>query len=111
MGGNVGTGGPAKGGAAAAAAPVAARKDKGDFVANHHAWGEHAGKNWRIEGMDDNPGFLMLSVLWEVCATIFSVKNFNISNDRVGLTRSAILLILFHGHSCSRQFARVHGSR
>merc|ERR1712107_744777 len=107
--GNVGTGGPAKAGAAAAAAPVAARKDKGDFVANHHAWGEHAGKNWRIEGMDDNPGvllinvkayvfagwFLMLSVLWEVCATIFSVKNFKISNDRVGLTRSAILLILF----------------
>merc|ERR1711976_1042892 len=39
--------------------------------------------------------FLMLSVLWEVCATIFSAKNFKISNDRVGLTRSAILLILF----------------
>merc|ERR1711963_1340105 len=38
---------------------------------------------------------LMLSVLWEVCATIFSVKNFKISNDRVGLTRSAILLVLF----------------
>merc|ERR1711953_1594979 len=97
------------GGGGAAAAPVAARKDKGDFVANHHAWGEHAGKNWRIEGMDDNPGvflinvkayifagwYLMISVLWEVCATIFSVKNFKISNDRVGLTRSAILLILF----------------
>jgi len=33
--------------------------------------------------------------LWEVCATIFSAKNFKISNDRVGLTRSAILLILF----------------
>merc|ERR1711953_1526788 len=107
--GNVGTGGPAQTGGDAAAAPVAARKDKGDLVANHHAWGEHAGKNWRIEGMDDNPGvllinvkayifagwFLMLSVLWEVCATIFSVKNFKISNDRVGLTRSAILLILF----------------
>merc|ERR1712232_974253 len=60
-------------------------------------------------GMDDNPGvflinvkayifagwYLMISVLWEVCATIFSVKNFKISNDRVGLTRSAILLILF----------------
>merc|ERR1712127_464285 len=60
-------------------------------------------------GMDDNPGvfiiniaayvsaawFLMLSVLWEVCATIFTVPNFKVSNDRVGLTRSAILLILF----------------
>merc|ERR1712107_843693 len=107
--GNVGTGGPAKAGAAAAAAPVAARKDKGDFVANHGAWGDHAGKNWRIEGMDDNPGvllinvkayifagwFLLLAVLWEVCATIFSVKNIKISNNRVGLTRSAILLVLF----------------
>jgi len=107
--GQVGTGAPAAGGGGAVAAPVATRKDKGDFVANHHAWGEHAGKNWRIEGMDDNPGvflinvkayifagwYLMISVLWEVCATIFSVKNFKISNDRVGLTRSAILLILF----------------
>lgn len=59
--------------------------------------------------MDDNPGvllipvkayfsaswYLMLSVLYEVCATIFTAKNFKISNDRVGLTRSAILLVLF----------------
>merc|ERR1712070_345409 len=65
--------------------------------------------NWRIEGADDNPGvllinvkaymhatwYLLLSVLYEVCATIFSAKNIKISNDRVGLTRSAILLILF----------------
>merc|ERR1711934_51434 len=59
--------------------------------------------------MDDNPGvfvinvkaymfagwYLMLSVLWEVCAAIFTAKNFKLKNDRVGLTRSAILLILF----------------
>merc|ERR1712013_135716 len=32
---------------------------------------------------------------WEVCATIFTAKNFKISNDRKGLTRSAIFLILF----------------
>ena len=31
----------------------------------------------------------------EVGATIFSAKNLKISNDRLGLTRSAILLILF----------------
>merc|ERR1712022_49331 len=36
-----------------------------------------------------------IAVLWEVCATIFSNKNFKITNDRVGLTRSAILLVLF----------------
>merc|ERR1712151_373415 len=92
-----------------AAARAPARKDKGDKIANHHAWGDDMGHNWRIEAMDDNPGvfvinvkaymfagwYLMLAVLWEVCATIFSAKNFKISNDRIGLTRSAILLILF----------------
>merc|ERR1712087_912218 len=102
--------------AAAAAAPKAgggaapARKDKGSVLANHQAWGHLEGtENWRLQGLIDNPGvllinvaaylsatwYLMLSVLWEVCATIFSVKNFKIANDRVGLTRSAILLILF----------------
>jgi len=59
--------------------------------------------------MDDNPGVfivnvqayivaawrLLLAVLYEVCATIFSAKNLKISNDRVGLTRSAIFLIFF----------------
>merc|ERR1712025_1390960 len=38
---------------------------------------------------------LVKAILWEVCATIFTAKNFKISNDRVGLTRSAILLVLF----------------
>lgn len=79
------------------------------MVANHHAWGQHEDKNWRIEGMDDNPGvllvpfkaycgaawYLILAVLYEVCATIFSAKNIKISNDRVGLTRSAIFLVFF----------------
>jgi len=59
--------------------------------------------------MDENPGVfiinvkayvfaawhLLLAVLWAVLSTIFSAKNFKITNDRVGLTRSAILLILF----------------
>merc|ERR1712241_153359 len=39
--------------------------------------------------------YLMLAILYEVCATVFCVPNFKISNDRTGLTRSAILLILF----------------
>merc|ERR1719168_271206 len=59
--------------------------------------------------MDDNPGvfiinvkayifagwYLMISVLYEVCATIFTAKNIELKPDRTGLTRSAILLILF----------------
>merc|ERR1712038_1113002 len=95
-------------GGAAAAAPAA--KDKGDLLANHHAWGHLDGsENWRLEGLVENPGvllvnvaayfnatwYLLLAVLYEVCATIFTVPNFKISNDRMGLTRSAILLILF----------------
>merc|ERR1712070_1369614 len=27
---------------------VVSTKDKGEFVANHHAWGSHEGVNWRI---------------------------------------------------------------
>merc|ERR1719453_1446765 len=95
--------------AAVGGAPVASRKDKGDFVANHHAWGDHGGVNWRMEAYDENPGVLIIplqsyffaafhllkAILVEVLKTIFTNKNFKISNDRVGLTRSAILLILF----------------
>jgi len=99
--------GDKKGGAGAA--PVVL--DKGDKVANHHAWGLDVdnGKNWRVEGFDDNPGVLLINVraylhaswylimmiLYEVCATIFTTRNFKISGDRTGLTRSAIFLIFF----------------
>jgi len=91
------------------AAPVVV-KDKGDLIANHQAWGHLDGaENWRIQGLTDNPGVLLINVkayfyaawaliaamLYEVCATIFTAKNIKISNDRLGLTRSAILLILF----------------
>merc|ERR1712242_354491 len=64
--------------------------------------------NWRVHLMDEPIGFLgfawayayagwalLLSVLYEVCATIFSATNTKITNDRVGLTRSAIFLIIF----------------
>ena len=39
--------------------------------------------------------FLVFAMLHEVCATIFSVQNIKISNDRRGPARSAILLIMF----------------
>jgi hypothetical protein len=65
--------------------------------------------SWRIEGMDCNPGvflfnvaayvnatwYLLLLVLYEVCATVFSVFNIKISNVWVGLSRCAILLSFF----------------
>merc|ERR1712013_392223 len=98
-------------GAAAGGGPAPGKKDVGSAIANHHAWGHHDadGRNWRFEVMEDNPGvflinvkaylfatiYLWISILYEVCATIFTSKNFKISNDRLGLTRSAISLILF----------------
>lgn len=106
----IGVVGEASAAPAAARASAPARKDKGGALANHHAWGQLDGStNWRLEGAEDNPGifilnigqyvmatwYLLLSIVWEVCATIFSVPNFKVSNDRMGLTRSAILLILF----------------
>eukprot|EP00747_Dinoflagellata_sp_TGD_P160531 gnl/TRDRNA2_/TRDRNA2_177992_c0_seq13.p2 gnl/TRDRNA2_/TRDRNA2_177992_c0~~gnl/TRDRNA2_/TRDRNA2_177992_c0_seq13.p2 ORF type:complete len:415 (+),score=105.09 gnl/TRDRNA2_/TRDRNA2_177992_c0_seq13:83-1327(+) len=110
--GALGAGGGGGGGKkkkAKAAAKPGGWVEKGDKIANCHAWGDDLGKNWRHEAYDDNPGaliinvaayfnagwYLILAMLYEVCATIFTVKNLKISNDRVGLTRSAILLILF----------------
>merc|ERR1719443_2332388 len=88
------------------------KEDVGDMHANHAAWGTYEGaENWRHQGYDHNPGVflfnikayfhafwsLWLVILYEVCATIFSRigQNVKISSDRTGLTRSAILLILF----------------
>merc|ERR1712216_273372 len=117
--GKVGSGGGGGGGAkkvkkakkgkkGAAVAPV--QKDKGDLKANHQAWGDYPGaENWRHQAYDHNPGVflfnikayfhafwsLWLAILYEVCATIFTAKNIKLSSDRAGLTRSAILLVLF----------------
>merc|ERR1719386_592936 len=84
--------------------------DKGGMVSNFQAWG-HDGfsENWRFAAYDDTPGVflinlkayfhaawaLILAILYEVGATIFTAKNIKITGDRKGLTRSAILLILF----------------
>jgi hypothetical protein len=102
--------GGAKGGAAAASAPPPPAVDKGDLIPNLAAWGHYDGaENWRHQGYDHNPGVflfnvkayfhafwsLWLAILYEVCATIFTAKNIKLTSDRVGLTRSAILLVLF----------------
>ena len=81
-------------------APVAT--EKGDAVENLEASGD-----WWTEALDDTTGvfsvnvrfyvnacyFLVLSISYENCATISSAKNFKISNDQTGLTRSAVFLI------------------
>merc|ERR1719248_195465 len=38
---------------------------------------------------------MAVAIVLEVCRTIFSIKNFKVSNDRLGLTRSAMFLIVF----------------
>merc|ERR1719191_48241 len=96
----------AKGGAKA----VVDTGDKGDAIANLHAWGA-----WRDE-IPDTPGVFLINVrayfdaawiligaiIYEVCRTIFTIKNIqwvkmkdDQKNHRTGLTRSAIFLIFF----------------
>merc|ERR1712174_30581 len=43
------------------AAPMPARKDKGDSMANAQAWGHLDGSNWRYQIMDENPGVLIIN--------------------------------------------------
>ncbi len=76
----------------------------GDTFANEQAWG-----GWREQMKEENPGVLYVNVgayftaalnmasafLLEIILTIFSISNFKFTNDRSGLTRSAILMILF----------------
>merc|ERR1711985_125475 len=96
----------AKGGAKA----VVDTGDKGDEIANLHAWGA-----WRDE-IPDTPGVFLINVrayfdaawiligaiIYEVCRTIFTIKNIqwvkmkdDQKNHRTGLTRSAIFLVFF----------------
>jgi len=119
--GPLGSGGAAPTGAAAvAAAPVAsaaapAKTGSKIDLGNQQAWGKlnKGTNNWRVEGYDENPGVFIINVksyiyaflyLWaailiEVLKTIFSSSNIQIKSSalakRNGLTRSAILLILF----------------
>jgi len=86
------------------------------MMGNFAAWGHYDGaENWRHQGYDHNPGVVLfnikayfhafwslwLAILYEVCATIFPSLGSNVKITfkgpvgRVGLTRSAILLVLF----------------
>merc|ERR1719357_171361 len=67
-----------------------------------YAFGLLEGDDWKFEGT--RPGvanwlnaayFMVIAFLYETFATIFSAASIEFKNDRKGLTRSAILLILF----------------
>merc|ERR1712187_869552 len=72
--------------------------------------GEKAGKNWslseknrqvRMQGEGKIPGwigaiaYMVLGFMKEILFTIVPQKNITLSNDRVGLTRSAMFLFIF----------------
>jgi len=97
-------GAPAPAAAAADGGLAAPLLKKGDQLCDEHAWG-----GWREVAKEQNPGVLYLnfggwfgaalnmasSFMLEIFLTLFTVSNFKFTNDRTGLTRSAILLILF----------------
>jgi len=86
------------------AAPLLKKEAVGDEMANEQAWG-----GWREQMKEENPGVLYINVaayfsaalnmasafLLEIVMTVFAISNFKFTNDRTGLTRSAILMILF----------------
>merc|ERR1719310_261529 len=100
-------GGAEEGGASSggdgAAADAATLNKAGDEMAMLQAFG-----GWR-ENLDENPGVFIVNI-WSYCKaawymavalvlelvrTIFTVNNFKFNNDRIGVTRSAIFLIVF----------------
>merc|ERR1712187_46272 len=70
-------------------------KDKGDPAANMHVWGD-----WRFDHppgvVSETKGYvktvyhLLMRVIYELVSTIFTSGNIQLTNDRTGLTRSAI---------------------
>ena len=94
--------------------------DKGDAVANLEAW-----RDWRMEAFDATPGvllvnvrshvnacyYLVLSISYEICATIFSAKNYKISNDRADLQEVLFFDVLHRCCSRRRKSSRVQGTR
>ena len=94
--------------------------DSCDAGATWEAW-----RDWEKETFDEWPGLLMvavrsyvnachnliLSIIYEICATFSSVKNFRIPNDRTRPTCGASFLILLHRGACRRESARVRWIR
>jgi len=82
------------GGAAAAAAPAAGHKklDYSKAAANQKKRMEGTGK---IPGWFGAICYMVLGFMKEIIFTIFGQKNITLTNDRTGLTRSAMFLFVF----------------
>jgi len=105
--GTLGAGGPkkekkakkAKGGAVAAAAAPAAAAAHGHKARDYTKY--EANKKKRMEGYGKVGGwfgalmYMVLGFMKEIIFTIFGQKNIVLTNDRVGLTRSAMFLFVF----------------
>merc|ERR1740138_1828179 len=98
--GKVGSGAPAAAPAASggAAAPLL---DKGGHGKARDWSKNEKNRQMRMKGYGKIPGwvgalmYMVLGFLKEIIFTIFGQKNITLSNDRVGLTRSAMFLFIF----------------
>ncbi|CAK0798423.1 unnamed protein product [Prorocentrum cordatum] len=94
-------------GAGGGAAPAAAA---GAPAATAAAAGEHGARDWKLANDNRNkrmgeygrvPGpigalvYMVIAFMKEVLFTIFGQKNFQFTNDRIGLTRSAMFMFIF----------------
>jgi len=98
--GKVGTGAPAAPTAAAGGGAAAPLLDKGHGKARD--WSKcDKNRKMRMEGEGKIPGwigalcYMVLGFMKEIIFTIVPQKNITLSNDRIGLTRSAMLLFIF----------------
>merc|ERR1719161_1556956 len=86
----------AKGGAAAAAAPAAAGGHKVRNYAKYEKNKEERLKNFgKMHGCIGAFLYMVLGFMKEIIFTIFGQTNIVLTNDRVGLTRSAMFLFVF----------------
>merc|ERR1712127_29026 len=97
--GVIGAGAPAAAAAPAAAggaaAPLLAKGKTKSWTKSDKNRQARMNAEGKIGGMFGAMCYMVLGFMKEILFTIVPQKNFKISNDRTGLTRSAILLILF----------------
>ena len=87
-------------GSGKATTALSSASSKGGADANLKAWeGWDGGLRCRVRsplgGISIECDCSILRIIHETCATIFSVESFRISNDRTGLTRTTVFVILF----------------
>jgi len=81
--------------APAASAPAASAGKQVDLSRSNASYKKRMEGEGRIHGWIGALAYMALGFMKEIIFTIFGSKNFTLSNDRVGLTRSAMFLFIF----------------